>query len=119
MPTASSATGTHGSNQRHEASQLQQSGATLQHTSIPTQSSKFGAKNGLRPRRSVRRPVTYTQFFVSLDADPGEERGDYKAWQSTDSEAEEDARIGRSMGVIRKNAASRGSDGGTKYHCDV
>ncbi|ETN47095.1 uncharacterized protein HMPREF1541_01285 [Cyphellophora europaea CBS 101466] len=23
------------------------------------------------------------------------------------------------MGVIRKNAASRGSDGGTKYHCDV
>ena len=40
-------------------------------------------------------------------------------YQSTDSEAEEDARIERSMGVIRKNAASRGSDGGTKYHCDV
>lgn len=40
-------------------------------------------------------------------------------YQSTDSEVEEDARIKRSMGVIRKNAASRGSDGGTKYHCDV
>ena len=40
-------------------------------------------------------------------------------YHSTDSEAEENARIERSMGVIRKNAASRGSDGGTKYHCDV
>jgi transcriptional adapter 2-alpha len=37
----------------------------------------------------------------------------------SEAEAEEDARIERSMGVIRKNAASRGSDGGTKYHCDV
>ena len=39
--------------------------------------------------------------------------------EDTSSKAEEDARIERSMGVIRKNAASRGNDGGTKYHCDV
>lgn len=44
---------------------------------------------------------------------------DYAQYLSPDSEAEEDARIERSMGVIRKNAASRGGDGGTKYHCDV
>ncbi|KIW66938.1 hypothetical protein PV04_06220 [Phialophora macrospora] len=43
----------------------------------------------------------------------------YAQYLSTDSESEEDARIEPSMGVIRKNAASRGGDGGTKYHCDV
>lgn len=37
----------------------------------------------------------------------------------TDSDAEEDARIERSMGVIRKKTATRGTEGGTKYHCDV
>lgn len=40
-------------------------------------------------------------------------------YQSTDSEAEEDERIKASMGVIRKNAGSRGDGAGTKYHCDV
>ena len=39
--------------------------------------------------------------------------------EDIESDAEEDARISESMGVIRKNAASRGNDGGTKYHCDV
>lgn len=68
----------------------------------------------------MRRPVRYTRFFESCGEDSENERGDFdEAWQSTDSEAEEYARIERSMGVIRKNAASRGSEGGTKYHCDV
>lgn len=32
---------------------------------------------------------------------------------------EENARVDDSMGVIRKKHAARGTDGGTKYHCDV
>jgi len=102
---------------RHRASRPQQSGAPAHHASIPTPFQT--AKKTLRPRRSARRPVRYTQFFESLDGDTEEERADSEAGQSTDLEAEEDARIERSMGVIRKNAASRGSEGGTKYHCDV
>ncbi|KAK5957039.1 Transcriptional adapter ada2 [Knufia fluminis] len=35
------------------------------------------------------------------------------------SDAREDGGVKSEMGVIRKAAASRGSDGGTKYHCDV
>ena len=101
----------------HETSQLQQ-GAPAQHALFPTYASQ-SAKKTPRSRRLVRRPVRYTQFFDPLDKDEEEEGRDYQAWQSTDSEVEEDARIERSMGVIRKNAASRGSEGGTKYHCDV
>ena len=94
-----------------------------------------------RPIRSTRRVVTYT-FEDALDeaaddsdrasppatprhsasagdSDTPNSLHDYEKYPSTDSEAEEDARIERSMGVIRKNAASRGGDSGTKYHCDV
>ena len=91
----------------------------------------------LRPTRTSRRPARYS--FDNLDEeaqDPGNNRdsdqpsdsergkaedptGSYEQFLSTDSEAEKDARIERSMGVIRKNAASRGTEGGTKYHCDV
>lgn len=102
-----------------EASRLQQGGASAQHASSSTHALQSGKKRSRQPRRSVRRPIRYTQFFDSLEEDSEEEKGDLEAWQSTDSEAEEDARIERSMGVIRKNAASRGSEGGTKYHCDV
>jgi hypothetical protein len=110
----------------HEPSQLKQQGAPVpaQHASTPTHPPQ-AAKKRPRSTRSVRRPVRYTQFFDSLDddaekgAEEGAERGDSEAWQYSDSDAEEDARIERSMGVIRKNAASRGSEGGTKYHCDV
>lgn len=35
------------------------------------------------------------------------------------STVEDDALIDDSMGVIRKKTAGRGTDGGTKYHCDV
>ena len=103
------------------ASQRQPSGASAQHASNATSAPQSGKKT-TRPRRSARRPIRYTQFFESFDEEAEEEkslRSDFEAWQSTDSEAEEDARIERSMGVIRKNAASRGSEGGTKYHCDV
>jgi transcriptional adapter 2-alpha len=94
-----------------------------------------------RPLRLTRRPVKYTLEYVESDSDTSGERApacayrehstdslapespsyvhDYDRYLSTDSEAEEDDRIERSMGVIRKNAASRGTDGGTKYHCDV
>lgn len=102
---------------QQEASQLQQLGASAQDASSLTQAPDCARKRA-RPRRLARRPVRYTQFFDNCD-DDAEERGDFEAWQYTDSEAEEDARIERSMGVIRKNAASRGSEGGTKYHCDV
>jgi hypothetical protein len=102
----------------HEAPELQQPGASAQLASSSSHAPQVGKKTS-RPTRAVRRPVRYTQFFDSHDEDGEDERGDYEAWQSTDSEAEEDARIERSMGVIRKNAASRGSEGGNKYHCDV
>ena len=85
---------------------------------------------GRRPVRATRRPVRYNFDALVEDGslfdddevthrahrDEGQ-HGDSD--KSTDSEAEEDARIERSMGVIRKNAASRGTEGGTKYHCDV
>jgi hypothetical protein len=102
---------------RQRASRLQQSGATARHATTPTPFQT--SKKTPRPRRSTRRPVPYSQFFESFDGDTEGERADSEAGQSTDLEAEEDARIERSMGVIRKNAASRGSEGGTKYHCDV
>ena len=31
----------------------------------------------------------------------------------------EDEKRQRSMGVIRKKTASRGTEAGTKYHCDI
>lgn len=93
------------------------------------------------PIRVTRRPVDYTLLDPESDSDSPSERAelptprsqsvssttpdrshylhDYDQYLSTDSDDEEDARIARSMGVIRKNAASRGPDGGTKYHCDV
>ena len=97
--------------------------------------------NTRRPVRSTRQTVRYT-FEDNLseagddsdrDSGPASSRHpassahtkrpksvhDHEDYPSTDSEAEEDARIERSMGVIRKNAASRGGDSGTKYHCDV
>ena len=88
----------------------------------------------LRPIRATRRPARYTVDVLAEEAEPsepGDEENKTPDTQdegqnsvpedrlSTTSEAEEDARIERSMGVIRKNAASRGTEGGTKYHCDV
>jgi hypothetical protein len=88
----------------------------------------------LRPSRATRRPARYTFDILDEEAQGSErsrEQGQpldtkdesrpsaHEDSQSTNSEAEEDARIERSMGVIRKNAASRGTEGGTKYHCDV
>lgn len=87
----------------------------------------------LRPTRTIRRPARYT--FDLLGEEAGQlgrddeddqppntkresQQHDHEDQYSTNSEAEEDARIERSMGVIRKNAASRGTEGGTKYHCD-
>ena len=86
-----------------------------------------------RPTRTTRRRVRYTFDDLYDDSERDEDResadldapnGIYKGQQesdteATDPEAEENARIERSMGVIRKNAASRGTEGGTKYHCDV
>lgn len=66
-----------------------------------------------RPARSTRRPVQYRVDDDNLSASD-----DYAAWQSTDSDEEEDRRIARSMGVIRKSL-NRGSAGGVKVHCDV
>lgn len=107
----------------HEASQLEQPGASepTQQASFPSHSPQSSARKRSQPLRSTRRPVRYTEYVDVdyLDDDREGERGEFQTWQSTDSEAEEDARIERSMGVIRKNAASRGSEGGTKYHCDV
>jgi hypothetical protein len=88
----------------------------------------------LRPSRTIRRPARYTFDVLDEEAEPlerdedesqfpdtknGSQHSDQGDLYSTNSEAEEDARIERSMGVIRKNAASRGTEGGTKYHCDV
>lgn len=103
------------------ASRLHRFGASAQHTSYATSAHQSSSGKRPRPRRSVRRPVHYTESFDPLDGQIAaeEEGAKLDAWQPTDSEAEEDARIERSMGVIRKNAASRGSEGGTKYHCDV
>ncbi|OAP60089.1 transcriptional adapter 2-alpha [Fonsecaea erecta] len=93
-----------------------------------------------RPVRSSRKPVNYIVHSLESDSEgsasptaPRQRRdppadaayedatvpAEYAQYFSSDSDCEEDARIERSMGVIRKNAASRGGDGGTKYHCDV
>lgn len=38
---------------------------------------------------------------------------------ATDQGRVEDEREPRPMGVIRKKTASRGTEAGTKYHCDI
>jgi transcriptional adapter 2-alpha len=97
----------------------------------------------LNPARSTRRRVNYTYPDQLADSGSDSDRDSaapptpspaprrifsgsftknvdkFRRIVATESEEEEDERIERSMGVIRKNAASRGSDGGTKYHCDV
>ncbi|KAK5556722.1 Transcriptional adapter ada2 [Exophiala xenobiotica] len=97
------------------------------------------SKHHSRPVRTTRKPVRYTfddpesdsacstPRVASFTRDPLADSAacdatipdDYARYLSPDSDIEKDARIERSMGVIRKNAASRGGDGGTKYHCDV
>ena len=98
-----------------------------------------------RPIRNTPRPAQYVfEAAKSDDSDPDDHlddspppqqplsqvhlerpythalnRNETPGPENTESDAEEDARIRESMGVIRKNAASRGNDGGTKYHCDV
>ena len=72
-----------------------------------------------RPKRSSRKVEQYTKFFDHKDWESTTTQTAESSCQETDAKAEEDARIERSMGVIRKNAASRSTDGGTKYHCDV
>ena len=101
---------------------------------IPSSGARKLPERRLRPIRATRRPERYTVDVLDEEAEqskvdheenqsPGtKDEGQHNApedRQSTNSEAEEDARIERSMGVIRKNAASRGTEGGTKYHCDV
>jgi hypothetical protein len=108
------------------------------HSVPPSWTPSSGARklpaHRLRPSRATRRPARYTFDILDEEAQQSERGREqdqsldtkYESRpsadednQSTDSEAEEDARIERSMGVIRKNAASRGTEGGTKYHCDV
>lgn len=64
-------------------------------------------------RETPRRPVCYN------DSSSPPELGYESFVSSTDSAEEEDERIEKSMGVIRKKTAARGTEGGTKYHCDV
>ena len=87
----------------------------------------------VRPRKVVSRYQRYgslcdTSADTSAQEDSdygrtsksaGAVKQTYSDWQSTDSEAAENERIERSMGVIRKKTAGRGTEGGTKYHCDV
>ena len=44
---------------------------------------------------------------------------DYYAIFQTVPSVGEDATVDQPMGVIRKKTAARGTEGGTKYHCDV
>ena len=71
------------------------------------------------PPRSHLQAPTSSDPLADATYDDATIPPEYAQYLSSDSESEEDARIERSMGVIRKNAASRGGDGGTKYHCDV
>lgn len=124
--------------QRNERSNTRPPGNNTSFNFVVTGCRKYPVRRRL-PARVTRRPTWY-KFDESDDPDLNSEEDsehpltasapevdqslvifeDPNAqYLSTDSEDEEDARIKRSMGVIRKNAASRGSDGGTKYHCDV
>ena len=84
------------------------------HNSLPIPPVSGSRKAPVRQLRDIRRrPVRYQEA-------PTPPELAYESYcSSTDSEAEEDARIERSMGVIRKKTAARGTEGGTKYHCDV
>ncbi len=105
---------------------------------IPVSGARKVPARRLRPSRATRRPTRYDFDVLDEDetlgsasdnredqfTDPKQRKRqdqtvDHEEGDSTNSEAEEDASIERSMGVIRKNAASRGTEGGTKYHCDV
>ena len=101
---------------------------------IPSSGARKLPARRLRPSRATRRPARYTFDILDEEAQQSERSREqdqsldtkdesrpsaHEDNQSTNLEAEEDARIERSMGVIRKNAASRGTEGGTKYHCDV
>ncbi|KKY20932.1 putative saga complex subunit [Phaeomoniella chlamydospora] len=79
---------------------------------------------------SFRQPSVGAHSSTESECEPREQGGsdnsndnqqdsDYLDWQSTGSEEAENERIESSMGVIRKKTAARGTDGGTKYHCDV
>ena len=74
-------------------------------------------------RQSTRTSRTVLAYAIVPAADDFDDYSNpettYSDLQSTDSEAAEDERIERSMGVIRKKTATRGTEGGTKYHCDV
>ncbi|KAJ9220661.1 hypothetical protein DTO207G8_8993 [Paecilomyces variotii] len=83
-----------------------------------------------QPRVSTRlrrRPAQrYDRFFHDHDleslsscASPSSASGGRDSFSETDSDAAEDDRIESAMGVIRKKTAQRGTEGGTKYHCDV
>ena len=85
------------------------------HTALPSCVPEYGSRKepARRLRETRRRPVRYEESTTPPEAG-------YESYlSSTDSGEEEDARIERSMGVIRKKTAARGTEGGTKYHCDV
>jgi hypothetical protein len=80
-------------------------------------------------RRRTRYQVNYSDGTLDDDDEnlhcrlpfrsPSPLSGGYSVLSDTDSDKAEDERIERSMGVIRKKTAARGTEGGTKYHCDV
>jgi hypothetical protein len=78
-------------------------------------------------RSSTRYQVDYSKLALADDVDssrdgslsPSPSTGEHSIISETDSDQAEDERIERSMGVIRKKTAARGTEGGTKYHCDV
>lgn len=130
MALASSVKRKGGGSQPSDDGHRRDSGAA---SSTPSLSARKLPARRLRPTRTIRRPARYTFDLLDEEAEPlgrdvEDDRPPYTKRESqqhghedpysTNSEAEEDARIERSMGVIRKNAASRGTEGGTKYHCD-
>lgn len=82
----------------------------------PTAPVAFGSYGRLRQSTLLQR---YVPGRFAGNNTPSLSSDDESESTKTDSDAEEDARIERSMGVIRKKTATRGTEGGTKYHCDV
>ena len=81
---------------------------------------KLPGRSFRQSTRTSRTVLAYTALPAADDFDEDSDlEATYSDLQSTDSEAAEDERIERSMGVIRKKTATRGTEGGTKYHCDV
>ena len=70
-------------------------------------------------RDRISTPSTHDSGGDGLSNNEHHSSDEDTVYTPTASNVEEDARIARSMGVIRKNTASRGGDGGTKYYCDV